>query len=355
VYLFSCIICDKVYKTNCYDKGGLCVIGIREIARLAGVSTATVSKVLNNYSEVSDATKERIVKIVEEVGYIPNSSARALSSKRTWLIGIVYSEHLNIGLEHNYFSGVLEAFKTEVESLGYDVVFISGKDIGYLKRCQVRNVDGVFVVTADMMDTGLTELFDSKIKCVTTDVLYKSIPLVYSNNFQGSLLAIRHLHGLGHKRIAHIAGPSSTIAGKERLDGYLEGLRECGLEYDPNLVIEALEYDGTSGYNCMKQFLQLPNPPTAVYAMCDLTALGVVHAITEHGLKVGEDISVVGFDDIELVSHTHPALTTIKQDRKTIGKTLAQILHSSINNMKVETKTLIETELIIRHSTAKVK
>jgi DNA-binding LacI/PurR family transcriptional regulator len=91
------------------------MVDIRDIARLAGVSTATVSKVLNNYTEVSDATKARILKIVEEVGYIPNSSARALSTKRTWLIGIVYSEHLHIGLEHNYFSGVLEAFKTEVE------------------------------------------------------------------------------------------------------------------------------------------------------------------------------------------------------------------------------------------------
>ena len=345
----------KFIKQIVIIKGGLCVVDIREIARLAGVSTATVSKVLNNYTEVSDATKERIIKIVEEVGYIPNSSARALSSKRTWLIGIVYSEHLNIGLEHNYFSGVLEAFKTEVESLGYDVVFISGKDIGYLKRCQVRNVDGVFVVTADMMDTGLTELFDSKIKCVTTDVLYNSIPLVCSDNFQGSLLAIRHLHELGHKRIAHIAGPASTIAGKERLEGYLEGLKENGIEYDPSLVIEALEYDSDSGYQCMKKFLELPNPPTAVYAMCDLTALGVVHAITEHGLKVGKDISVVGFDDIELVSHTHPALTTIKQDRKAIGRTLAQILHRSINNKKVESRTLIETELIIRNSTSKAK
>lgn len=331
------------------------MVDIRDIARLAGVSTATVSKVLNNYSEVSDATKARILKIVEEVGYIPNSSARALSTKRTWLIGIVYSEHLHIGLEHNYFSGVLEAFKSEVESLGYDVVFISGKDIGYLKRCQVRNVDGVFVVTADMMDTGLTELFDSKIKCVTTDVLYKSIPLVYSDNRQGSVLAIDHLTQLGHRRIAHIAGPLSTIAGQERLDGYRQGLTNAGIEFDPSLVIEAPEYDSNSGYECMKQLLSLPQIPTAVYVMCDLTALGVIHAINECGLKVGEDISVIGFDDIELASHIHPALTTVRQDRKAIGKALAQILNRSINHEKVEIRTLIDTELIVRESTTLLK
>lgn len=327
------------------------MVDIRDIARLAGVSTATVSKVLNNYSEVSDATKARILKIVEEVGYIPNSSARALSTKRTWLIGIVYSEHLDIGLEHNYFSGVLEAFKREAEGLGYDVVFISGREIGYLKRCQVRNVDGVFVVTADLMDTGLTELFDSDIKCVTTDVLYKSIPLVYSDNVQGSLHAIRHLVELGHRRIAHIAGPLTSIAGQERLEGYRNGLKEAGIEIDETLIIEAPEYDSKSGYSCMKTLLDMPNPPTAVYVMCDLTAMGVMYAITEKGLKVGDDVSVIGFDDIELASHTHPALTTVKQDRKAIGKTLAQILHKRINNEKIERKTLIETKLIVRETT----
>lgn len=331
------------------------MVDIRDIARLAGVSTATVSKVLNNYSEVSDATKVRILKIVEEVGYIPNSSARALSTKRTWMIGIVYSEHLQIGLEHNFFSGILEAFKREVESLGYDVVFISGRDIGYLKRCQVRNVDGVFVVTADLMDTGLTELFDSTIKCVTTDVPYKSIPLVYSDNRQGSILAVDHLTQLGHRRIAHIAGPLTSIAGQERLDGYRAGLAKANIEYNESLVIEAPEYDSNSGYVCMKQLLQLPQPPTAVFVMCDLTALGVIHAIHEHGLKVGDDISVVGFDDIELASHIHPALTTVKQNRKAIGRALAQILHRSINNEEVEERTIIETKLIVRESTTPLK
>jgi DNA-binding LacI/PurR family transcriptional regulator len=336
-------------------KGGLCVVDIRDIARLAGVSTATVSKVLNNYTEVSDATKARVLRIVEEVGYIPNSSARALSTKRTWLIGIVYSEHLHIGLEHNYFSGVLEAFKSEVECLGYDIVFISGKDIGYLKRCQVRNVDGVFVVTADMMDTGLTELFDSKIKCVTTDVPYKAIPLVYSDNRQGSVLAVRHLAKLGHRRIAHITGPLTSIAGQERLEGFRSGMMEAGIDVDESLIVEAPEYDSNSGYVCMKKLLELPHPPTAVFVACDLSALGAMYAINEKGLKVGDDISIVGFDDIELASHTHPALTTIKQDRKTIGKTLAHILHRSINHEKVEERVIIETKLIVRETTKPVK
>jgi len=330
------------------------MVDIRDIAKMAGVSTATVSKVLNNYSEVSEATKIRILKLVEEVGYIPNSSARALSTKRSWLIGIVYSEHLHIGLEHNYFSGVLEAFKREVEALGYDVVFISGKDIGYLKRCQVRNVDGVFVVTADITDGGLRALLDSDIKCVTTDVPYKSIPLVYSDNRQGSLLAVRHLVELGHRRIAHIAGPLSSIAGQERLDGYRQGLAEAGLPFDESLVVEAAEYDAKSGYDCMNRLLQLPQAPTAVFVVCDLSALGVVRCISEHNLVVGKDISVVGFDDIELAAHVHPALTTLRQNRKVIGKILAETLIKRMNNETVDEKTVIPTKLIVRDSTCRI-
>lgn len=331
------------------------MIDIREIAKLAGVSTATVSKVLNNYKEVSDITKERVLKIVEEVGYIPNSSARALSSKRTWLIGIVYSEHLNIGLEHFYFSGVLEAFKSEMENFGYDIVFISGGDIGYLKRCQVRNVDGVFVVTADMQDTDLKALFDSEIKCVTTDVPYNDIPLVYSDNVNGALMAMEHLTTLGHKRIAHIGGPLSTLAGRERYLGYQKGLEAANIVYDPQLYVEAEEYDSQSGYELTKHLLDLPHPPTAIFAVCDLTALGSFRAINERGLRVGQDISVVGFDDIEIAQHTFPKMTTVRQNRKVIGRTLARILNNRINNQEVETQTVVPTQLMIRSSTCKVK
>lgn len=326
---------------------------IRDIAKMAGVSTATVSKVLNNYKEVSNATKARILKIVEEVGYIPNSNARALSTKRSWLIGIVYSECLNIGLEHHYFSGLLEAFKRETEALGYEVVFISGYGIGYLKRCQVRNVDGVFVVAADVFDPGLQALFDSDIKCVTTDVPYKSVPLIYSDNRQGSRLAIEHLYNLGHRRIAHIAGPSTSVAGKERLEGYRQGLIKHGLDYDPKLVVEADDFGGNAGYVAMNKLFALSEVPSAVFVLCDLVAVGVMHAIKEHHLEVGKDISIVGFDDIELAGHVHPTLTTIKQDRKLIGKILAETLVKRINHQAVDEIIMIPTELIIRASTGK--
>jgi DNA-binding LacI/PurR family transcriptional regulator len=328
---------------------------IRDIAKMAGVSTATVSKVLNNYKEVSDATKARILKIVEEVGYIPNSNARALSTKRSWLIGIVYSEGLNIGLEHNYFSGLLEAFKREIEAMGFEVVFISGYGIGYLKRCQVRNVDGVFVVAADISDPGLQALFDSDIKCVTTDVPYKSIPLIYSDNRMGSRQAISHLYELGHRRIAHIAGPVGSVAGKERLEGYRQGLEEHGLAYDPLLVVEAGDFGSSEGYACMNRLFQLDDVPTAVYAICDLSAVGAMHAIKEHQLEVGKDISLIGFDDIELAYHIHPSLTTIKQDRKLIGKTLAETLVKRIRREPVEERIAIPTELIVRASTGRKK
>jgi DNA-binding LacI/PurR family transcriptional regulator len=331
------------------------MVDMKEVAKLAGVSVATVSKALNNYREVSDETKARILHIVNELGYIPNSSARALSTKRSQLIGIVYSEHLHIGLEHHFFSGVLEAFKKQVENAGYDVVFINGREMGYLKKCRVRSADGVFVVTADASDKGLVDLFNGDIPCVTTDMPWNKIPMVYSDNVDASIRAVEFLYQLGHTRIAHIAGPQSSIAGRERLEGYRSGLIRWGLPYDPKLVIEAAEYDNDNGVHAMKKLLAMPNPPTAVYVMCDLTAVGVLKAITEAGLVPGKDISVIGFDDIELAAHTVPPLTTIRQDRATIGTTLADTLLKLIDKQDVNPVTRIPAKIIVRETTGSHK
>lgn len=327
------------------------MIDMKQVAKLAGVSVATVSKTLNNYREVSDETKAKIMKIVDELGYIQNSSARALSTKRSNLIGIVYSEHLHIGLEHYFFSGVLEAFKKEVENAGYDVVFINGRDIGYLKKCRVRGVDGVFIVTADATDKGLADLFNADIPCVTTDTPWNKIPLVYSDNIQSSIDAVKYLHSLNHTRIAHIAGPQASIAGRERLIGYRQGMMDENLPYDSDMVAYANEYNTASGYEAMKLLLAHPNPPTAVYVMCDLSAVGAIQAIRDSGMRAGRDISVMGFDDIQLAAHTVPPLTTIRQDRGSIGHALALTLIKLINKEEVELVTKIPCHLIEREST----
>jgi LacI family transcriptional regulator len=330
------------------------MIDMKHVAKLAGVSVATVSKTLNNYREVSDETKIKIMKIVDELGYIQNSSARSLSTKRSNLIGIVYSEHLGIGLEHYYFSGVLEAFKKEVENAGYDVVFINGRDIGYLKKCRVRGVDGVFVVTADTSDKGLVDLFNADIPCVTTDTPWNKVPLVYSDNVQSSINAVKYLHSLGHTRIAHIAGPQASIAGRERLDGYRQGMMEENLSYDPDLVVYANEYNSISGYGAMNILLSNENPPSAVYIMCDLSAVGAIQAIREAGLKVGRDISIMGFDDIQIAANLIPPLTTIRQDRVSIGHALAATLIKLMNKEEVQLVSKIPCTIIEREST-KVK
>lgn len=330
------------------------MIDMKQVAKLAGVSVATVSKTLNNYREVSDETKAKIMKIVDELGYIQNSSARALSTKRSNLIGIVYSEHLHIGLEHYFFSGVLEAFKKEVENAGYDVVFINGRDIGYLKKCRVRGVDGVFVVTADPSDKGLVDLFNADIPCVTTDTPWNKVPLVYSDNVQSAKEAVKYLHSLHHTRIAHIAGPQTAISGRERLEGYRLGMMDENLPYDPDMIEIATEYDTQSGYTAMKRLLEHPNPPTAVFVVCDLSAIGAIRAIREAGLKVGRDISLIGFDDIQIAAHTIPPLTTMRQDRVSIGNALAATLIKLINKEPVDLVTKIPCHLIERES-AKIK
>jgi DNA-binding LacI/PurR family transcriptional regulator len=147
-----------------------------------------------------------------------------------------------------------------VENAGYDVVFINGREMGYLKKCRVRSVDGVFVVTADSSDKGLVDLFNGDIPCVTTDMPWNKIPMVYSDNVDASIRAVEFLYQLGHTRIAHIAGPQSSIAGRERLEGYRSGLIRWGLPYDPRLVMEASEYDNDNGLSGHEETLGHAQP-----------------------------------------------------------------------------------------------
>jgi LacI family transcriptional regulator len=315
---------------------------IYDIAKAAGVSPATVSKVFNNYSDVSQKTKEKVMAIVKDMGYIPNLTAQALKTNRSYLVGVMFSEDMGIGLEHQYFSVVLESFRKTIGAHGYDTVFINktlgDNEIGYIEHCKYRNVDGVFIITAMPDDIDIEELKKSEIKCVTTDIRYKDIPLIASDNVDGSIQAVKYLFNMGHKRIAHLAGPRDTRAGRERYDGFIEGLKLVGLDYDESYFGEVSWYDDQKAYNFTKNFMKRfsqDNIPTAIYAGADIIAVGVIHALDSIGLRVPQDVSVIGFDDIEMARHMTPALTTVVQDKELIGKSVANKLNKMMNNIEV--------------------
>lgn len=315
---------------------------IYDIAKAAGVSPATVSKVFNNYSDVSQKTKDKVMGIVKEMGYVPNLTAQMLKTNKSYLVGVMFSEDMGIGLEHQYFSVVLESFRKTIGTYGYDTVFINktvgNNEIGYIEHCKYRNVDGVFIITAMPDDIDVNSLLKSGIKCVTTDIRYKDIPLIASDNVDGSIQAVKYLYSMGHRRIAHIAGPRDTRAGRERFEGYIEGLEAVELEYDEANFGEVSWYDEQETYNFTKNFMKRfseENRPTAIYVGADIMAVGVLKALDSLGLNVPEDVSVVGFDDIEMAKHVTPALTTVAQDKEFIGSSVAEKLNRMMNNKKV--------------------
>jgi len=310
---------------------------IYDIAKIAGVSQTTVSKVFNNYTEVSQKTKDRVNQIAKDIGYVPNLTARSLKTKKNYLIGVVFSEDVGIGLEHQFFSVVLEAFRKAIGTFGYDTVFINksvgNKRVGYLDHCKYRNIDGLFIITALRDDVDMEALMASDIKCVTTDVVFKNTPYVISDNHMGARLAVEYLYAKGHRKIVHLAGPEGIISADERCQGFIEAIRENQLDEEASIAIHSKMFKFPQAYDATLEFLNTASPdnlPTALFASADIMAIAAIKAITDYGLRVPQDISVIGFDDIELASYSSPALTTIAQNKEAIGVQVANTLHQLI-------------------------
>jgi LacI family transcriptional regulator len=335
------------------------MVTIYDIAKKVGCASSTVSKALNNSKTISTKRKEEILAAAKEMGYVPNSNARQLATKNSWSIGILFSEDLNIGLEHHFFAGVLQAFKAYVEALGYEVTFVSKKvstqSLTYLEWCKYKNIDGVLILTVDVDDINLKELTESGIPIVTVDNGLINVPTIISDNYQGTRMVLEYLMLKGAKHIAHIAGPLRSFSAQERLGGYKEVLGKSGLEVDENLIVEAYNYDYNSGKNALIQLLKQNNGiPDAIYAASDDIALGAIIALKELGYKVPMDVSVVGFDNIELTRYTSPSLTTVSQDKVMIGTEAAKHLISLINketNISPGIVKRVPVELIVREST----
>ncbi|NWL89914.1 LacI family transcriptional regulator [Paenibacillus sp. 79R4] len=330
------------------------MVTIYDIAKKTGFSPTTVSKVFNGYSDVSQKTRRIIMDTAEELGYLPNAHARSLTTKRSWTIGILFIETSGVGLLHPYFGGVIEGFKKVATSKGYDLMFVSkdigGKKSGYLEHCKIRGVDGVVIVLPDYTDPYFIELLESDIPCVLLDQESDSKSTVYSDNVAGSIEAIEYLYSLGHRDIAYING-GQTFAGEKRLQGYMQGMQKLGLPVLPQRIVQgSYDYTVESGRIAMEELLKLDTLPTAVFVAGDNFAIGAMDAIKAHGLSVPEDISVVGFDDIEMAKYLTPALTTVRQDTYVLGKRAADMLIYCIEGGTEIQQAVIPVELVIRES-----
>ncbi|MFC4601767.1 LacI family DNA-binding transcriptional regulator [Cohnella hongkongensis] len=325
---------------------------IRDVAKAAGVSVATVSKVLNGYTTVNKQTKEKVLQCVRELQFRPNLAARSLVGRRSMTIGIF----LTTGLAHPFFTRILAGMEQALQKRGYDLIYLAqmswSKEYSLVRHCQSRNVEGVVVFGFDQGGADFGELIESRIPAVFIDLDIREGRAGYisSDNLEAAERAVAYLAGLNHRKISYLSGNEYSYANRQRLAGYRAGLAGAGLAWREEYVTKG-DYTRETGYQAMQELLALPEPPTAVVCCSDMSAIGAIDAIRDAGLSVPKEVSVIGFDDIELAGYVRPALTTVRQDMMTIGRRAIELLDELIvDESLAPPEVIVPTELVVRES-----
>ena len=303
------------------------MVSMKDIARRCGVSVATVSKALNGQPDIGEETRQRIAAVAKEMGYMTNAAARALKTNRTYNLGVLLVDEWRSGLSHEYFSSLLESFKSEAEKRGYDITFINknagGQHTSYLSHCKYRGLDGVIIACIDFTDDRIRELVESSIPVVTIDHVFDGYMAVVSDNASGVEELVRHAYSKGHRKIAFLHGEQISVT-QRRLTGFHKACEELGLEIPQGYIRECIYHDTDRCYRETCKLLELPERPTCILFPDDFSYIGGWHAIRDHGLRIPEDISAMGYDGIQLARSMH--LTTYSQNTMDLGRTAVEKL-----------------------------
>lgn len=328
---------------------------ITKVAQLAGVSTATVSKVLNNRPYVSAEKRARVQRVIAELGYVPSARARGLSKRRSMVFGLLIPYTPDIFFADPHLLACMRGAEGEANLHDYNLLLSTARApeesfIACARLLRSDVIDGAIVVeTIDLQP--YTEALSHK-EAPLVVIGYPpdpAIPAVHADDYGGALAAMRHLLALGHRRVAVIGSVLRPYALEERMRGIHNALASAGLALDPRLIAHG-DFSVESGVRAAHSVLSLPERPTAVFALNDRMALGVIRAALERGLQVPDDLSVVGFDDISLAAHNMPPLTTVRQPGMALGQAAAQLFFAQLDGTPPPT-TVIPTDLIIREST----
>lgn len=314
------------------------MVTIRMIAKKCNCSTATVSKALNGAPDVSAETAERIRKVAQEMGYMPNAAARALKTSRSHAFGVFYEDATNSGLTHEFFSRILNSFKRRSEELGYDICFISdrlgGREISYTEHARYRRCDGVLILSGEFTDPGILELMASEIPSLAIDFIHDNCGSVQSDNLQGMKDLLTYIYNRGHRKIAFIHGEDTAVS-RVRVAGFYRTCRELGLEIPEEYVISGFYHDPTTSGRLTRQLLELPEPPTCILYPDDISYIGGMNEIEKMGLSIPEDISTAGYDGIHISQILRPRLTTLHQDAELMGIRAAEELARAVEEGKL--------------------
>ncbi len=328
---------------------------IYDVAKKAGVSSMTVSRVINGKRDVKPETREKVLKAIEEIGYVPNSLARSFVLQKTKTIGLVITDITN-----PFFTTLARGVEDTAMNNQFSVIFCNTdedpeKELLYLEVLARKRVDGVILASASGKRTPLKSLFIKNIPVVLIDRGIEGLDdldVVKGDSVQGSYLLTKHLISLGHRWIGIIVGDRNISTAEDRVEGYRRALAESGILVDENLI-KFSRYSRDGGYNSTKELLSLEDRPTAIFGGNNFIAIGALVAIRELGLKVPEDIALVSFDDIESLSQVYPFFTVVNQPAYSMGVIAAELLIRRIEGMDTveETrKVILQPELIIRES-----
>jgi DNA-binding LacI/PurR family transcriptional regulator len=329
-------------------------VTIQHIAQRLELAVSTVSKALNNYPDVSPETRQRVQEAARELGYYPSATARNLRRQRTEKIGFLFSFPVTTISE--YVSKLISGAIIAAEKEGYNLILYPqlGSQVDTLTRiCRAREVDGLLVLNGTSIQQSLVILAQENIPFVLVDCRAEQpdVSYVCSDHYSGALLIMRHLIALGHKRVAYTARSLLGITNRDRLAAYKQVLAEAGLPFDASLVVST-HIELSSGYDAMVELLNLPHPPTAVFAIHDLIALECLRAVTDRGLRVPEDVAIAGFDNWNFALTTKPPLTSIHTPLAEIGEQAVKVLLTRVNDSTHPLVRLtLPVELIPRQST----
>ncbi len=323
-------------------------LDIRTVARSAGVSVATVSRVINHVPSVAPELNKRVWEAIRKLGYVPNTQARALVSGRSRLLGVIISDITN-----PFFPELIQGFEDKAVELGYETLIGSTNyDLHRMELCVQRmlqrKVDGVAVMTFGIEEPLLDRLASQGIPMVFIDLApqKKNISTIPVNYEKGILEAVQHLAVLGHRNIAFIAGPKHLHSAKARLRAFRSAAQSIGISIS-NRQIHYGDHTMEGGTKAMESILKQEKRPTAIMCSNDMTAIGAMHAISRAGLSIPRDMSLIGFDDIRLATFMLPPLTTIRMS----GRDIAEI---AVNALVTRDAAIsrVETQLIVRQTTS---
>ena len=327
-------------------------VTIIDVAEKAGVSFGTVSRVVNNDIHVKKETRERVLQVMEKLGYVANRQARSLAGGKSNIIGVLVPD-----LGTGYIEEIIRGIDAELSLSDRDLILYTthrtaSKEANYVANLAKGMVDGLLLVLPRSPADYIGTLTGRNFPFVLIDHqgTGRNCPAVGATNWQGAYRATEYLIQLGHSRIGFITGSMDLGCSMDRLEGYLSALRTHHASDAPELIYEGTFFQ-PDGYAGASALLDLPNPPTAIFASNDIMAMGVMDAVRSRGLRIPDDISIVGFDDIPQSAVVRPALTTVKQPLEKMGRVATQMLLDLLRQPDKEAGRIeLPTELVIRDS-----